>query len=140
VIGVLVISFRTCPVLDATIILVFENGAPATAPVPSVKLFVPIVRLPLDNVSTLLTAILFPSVVPPALLIVRLLKVVVALPPIANPLPFMDTVPLPAVNVAPLLVKLPVRLRFVFAVNVPAVKIEFPVTDIVAGAVKLPKV
>jgi hypothetical protein len=52
----------------------------------------------------------------------------------------MDTVPLPAVNVAPLLVKLPVRLRFVFAVNVPAVKIEFPVTDIVAGAAKLPKV
>jgi len=66
------------------------------------------------------------------------LKVVKALPPIVLPVPVIVTVPLPAVKVPPLFVQSPATVRFVLAVNVPVVNVIFPVTDMVAGALKSP--
>ena len=54
--------------------------------------------------------------------------------------PVNVTVPVPGVNVPPLLVQLPETLILVPAVNVPAVNVTFPLIFNVAGAVKLPVV
>ena len=61
-----------------------------------------------------------------------------AVPLIADELPVKVIVPVPGINVPPLLIQLPDSVIDVPVVNVPEVNVRSPVTFRIAGAVKFP--
>ncbi len=85
-------------------------GVPAMAGPFKVRALDPTAKVPLVSVSVPPTVWLAPIVVPTALARVRLLKVVIVAPPMPCALvPSSVTVPVRAVNVAPLLIQSPAR-------------------------------
>ena len=95
----------------------------------------------LVSARTPLTVLSLFIAMPPASLLVRLLKVVAVVPPIVWPAPPLKVVvPAPGVNVPPLLVQLPVTLVFVPPVKTPVASNRLPFTFSVAGPVKPPAV